>query len=114
MSSLTRGIATLCAVAALGGAVATASAAPVSRAATGALHATHVRGSTTVHLDAAPTGDGPADAEVCNSFAANITSQQNHLVGDLLDGDFAGALGQVEAVSNMIDMAEDAGCFIVY
>lgn len=113
MSRTARGLAAICAVAALGGAVASASAAPVTRG-VAATHAMPARGATAVALEVFPTGDGPGDAEVCSSFGDNISHQQGVLVDDVTAGDILGALGQLEAISNLVDMAGDAGCAVIY
>ena len=69
--------------------------------------------TTNVHVEAGPTGDGPADEDVCNSFAANINQQLANLQLDMDYGDADGAVSQVDAIDNLTNMATDAGCFIV-
>ena len=64
-------------------------------------------------MEAGPTGDGPADEDVCNAFAGNINQQLSNLQLDMDYGDADGAVSQVDAIDNLTNMAEDAGCFIV-
>jgi hypothetical protein len=103
------------AVVALGAGVASASAAPAARSAGSTTAHTAVTTTTTAaaaHVTVTPTGSGPGDAEVCTAFGVNIDNQLGHLVDDVGAGDWAGAAGQVEAVSNLVGMATDAGCAI--
>ena len=67
--------------------------------------------TTNVHVEAGPTGDGPADEEVCNAFAGNINIQLSNLQMDMDYGDADGAVSEVEAIDNLTNMAIDAGCF---
>ena len=67
-----------------------------------------------VHLEVAPTGNGPADAEVCEAFETNISNQQGNFVDAVLDGDIGRAAGLVEAINNLSDMANEAGCTVVW
>jgi hypothetical protein len=69
---------------------------------------------TAVNLEVSPTGDGPADAEVCDAFETNISNQQGNLVDAVVDGDIGRAVGLVEAINNLADMANEAGCMVVW
>lgn len=76
-----------------------------------------VKVSTTVvmqEVDAGPTGDGPADEEVCDGFAGNIFAQLLNLQAAMKEGDGDRAVALAEAVENLTDMALDAGCFVIY
>ena len=46
---------------------------------------------TAVNLEVSPTGNGPADAEVCEAFETNISNQQGNFVDAVLDGDIGRA-----------------------
>lgn len=65
-------------------------------------------------VDAGPTGDGPADEEVCDAFAGNIFAQVLNLKSAMTEGDGDRAVAFVEAIENLTDMAMDAGCFVIY
>ena len=67
-----------------------------------------------VNLEVSPTGDGPADAEVCDAFETNISNQQGNFVDAVLDGDIGRAVGLVEAINNLADMANEAGCMVIW
>jgi hypothetical protein len=69
---------------------------------------------TAVNLDVAPTGDGPGDAEVCEAFETNISNQQGNFVDAVVDGDIGRAVGLVDAINNLADMANDAGCMVIW
>ena len=69
---------------------------------------------TAVNLEVSPTGNGPADAEVCEAFETNISNQQGNFVDAVLDADIGRALGLVEAINNLSDMATEAGCTVVW
>ena len=69
---------------------------------------------TAVNLEVSPTGNGPADDEVCDAFETNISNQQGNFVDAVVDGDFGRALGLVEAINNLADMANEAGCTVVW
>ena len=69
---------------------------------------------TAVNLEVSPTGNGPADAEVCEAFETNISNQQGNFVDAVLNADIGRALGLVEAINNLSDMATEAGCTVVW
>jgi hypothetical protein len=90
-----------------------AQAAPM-RADLGGIHKVGWAKPTAVNLEVSPTGNGPADAEVCDAFETNISNQQGNFVDAVVDGDFGRALGLVEAINNLADMANEAGCTVVW
>lgn len=67
-----------------------------------------------VQLEVFPTGDGPADEEVCRGFQFRLESVQDDLKRDMLAGDGDSAMKQSEALDNLEDMAMEAGCAIAY
>jgi len=67
-----------------------------------------------VELEVWPTGDGPADEEVCSGFQSRLESVQIDLKSDLKAGDADSAMKQSEALDNLEDMAMDAGCAIAF
>lgn len=72
------------------------------------------RGTTILAVEAFPTGDGPADEEVCDNFADNIFSQLLNMKWALKHGDAEGAQDLADAVENLEDMAMDAGCVVIH
>lgn len=70
--------------------------------------------ATVVYAEAFPTGDGPGDEEVCANFGYRIDSQMTLAGGYLADGEWGQALEALEAASKVADMAEDAGCVVIY
>jgi hypothetical protein len=90
-----------------------AQAAP-TRADVGAVKPAVLAKPSAVHLEVSPTGNGPADAEVCEAFETNISNQVGNFVDAVLDGDIGRAAGLVEAVNNLSDMATEAGCNVVW
>jgi hypothetical protein len=70
--------------------------------------------STAIAVTATPTGDGPANADDCDSFALRI----NFVLMDLQDsidaGDEQGVSDNIDAANNWENMALDGGCILVY
>ena len=65
-------------------------------------------------LEVFPTGDGPADEEVCEAFENRLFAISLDLKEAMREGDGDRALQNSEALDNVEDMATDAGCAIVY
>jgi len=100
-------------------AVAAAVSVPAAQAAPmgadlGGVHQLSSAKPAAVHLEVSPTGNGPADAEVCEAFETNISNQVGNFVDAVLDGDIGRAAGLVEAVNNLSDMANEAGCTVAW
>ncbi len=84
------------------------------RSATIGTHPYVTVGNSVVYTDAFPTGDGPADEEVCTNFAQAMDMALNRIRSALAEGDTDGAVSNQEALENLGDMAEDAGCAVIY
>jgi hypothetical protein len=75
--------------------------------------ATHVQPTYRTMVSVFPTGDGPGDEEVCGRFEVNIDQQYTNLSHAIDNGDEDRALGDLEAIGNLKDMAMDAGCAVI-
>jgi hypothetical protein len=116
-SRMIRSIAVLAAVASLSTAGAAAAAAPhTAQAAPSGGLKVHPATTTVsqVEVSAWPTGDGPADEQVCGRFEYNIWNQLNNLSNAIDSGDADHAVELSQAVDNRTDMAEDAGCAVMF
>jgi hypothetical protein len=116
-SRMIRAIAVLAAVASLSTAGVAAAATPhtAQAAPSGGLKA-HPVTTTVSHVEVSawPTGGCPADEQVCGRFEYNIWNQLNNLSNAIDSGDADHAVELSEAVDNLTDMAEDAGCAVMF
>ena len=69
---------------------------------------------TFVEAEVAPTGDGSATEEDCNRYEHHINSEIAALKRDMLAGSAGDAEMHAFAIEVLEDMAQDAGCFVVY
>jgi hypothetical protein len=67
-----------------------------------------------MQVDAFPTGDGPADEQVCDLFALRINQILSDMSDAIDEGDGDRAVENHEAVENVESMAMDAGCAIIH
>jgi hypothetical protein len=75
--------------------------------------AAHVQPAYRTMVSVFPTGDGPGDEEVCGDFENNIIQQYTNLGNAMDNEDSDRALGDLEAIGNLKDMAMDAGCAVI-
>jgi hypothetical protein len=73
-----------------------------------------IKPTRVMEVEAFPTGDGPADDEVCNLFAFRMDQILGDMKRDMLSGDGDGAVANAEALDNVENMATDAGCAVIY
>ena len=92
---------------------ATADARPASGASTRRPRTSSSRSPTSVmEAEAFPTGDGPADEDVCDGFGSRLSSVQYDLQ-QAIAGATATPPQQSEALDNLENMAMDAGCAVI-
>jgi hypothetical protein len=59
------------------------------------------------------TGDGPADDDICSSYALRLDDISTTIDQNMADEDYQSAYSNIEAYNNVEDMGEDAGCFFI-
>src|SRR3954464_8992177 len=65
-------------------------------------------------MEVFPTGDGPADEEVCQGFENRLFAISLDMKQAMKEGDGDHAVELSDAMDNVEDMATDAGCAIIY